>query len=82
VSDFVRALAETAEADPALVIERARPTVRYQAPPVEARWGFTPILPPGETTLERFVRESRGARRVGEEAVTRRADDTHLQAAE
>ena len=82
VADFVRGMAEVAEADPALVLERARPTVRYASPGVEDRWNFVPLLPPGETTLERFVRESRGARRAGEGAVTRRADESRLEAAE
>lgn len=82
VADFLRGLAEVAEADPALVVDRVLPTIRYAAPAVDDRWDFVPILPPGETTLERFVRESRGARRAGEAAVVRRADETRLQAAE
>jgi dTDP-4-dehydrorhamnose reductase len=79
---FVRGLAEVAEAEPGLVVERAAPTVRYAPSAMEARWSRTPLLPPAETTLERFVRESRGARRVGRTGVERRKDDTRLQAAE
>lgn len=80
--EFVRALADVAEADPGLVIERSRPTVRYTAPDPEARWSFVPVLPPLETTAERFVRESRHDRRTGLAEVGRRMDETHLQAAE
>ncbi len=82
VADFVRAVADVAEADPGLVVERPRPTIRYAAPEPEARWNFAPVLPPLETTVERFVRESRHDRRTGKPGVERRADETHLQAAE
>jgi hypothetical protein len=82
VADFVRAAAVVAEADPALVVERPQPTIRYAAAPPEPRWGFVPVLPPLETTVERFVRESRHDRRTGQANVERRADETHLQAAE
>jgi hypothetical protein len=80
--DFVRAVADVAEADGSLVVERSRPTVRYTAPAPEARWGFVPVLPPLETTVERFVREGRHDRRTGLAEVERRMDETHLQAAE
>jgi hypothetical protein len=81
-SQFVRALAEVAEADPPLVVERSLPTVRYTAPALEPRWNFVPVLPPLETTAERFVRESRHDRRTGLAEVERRRDETRLQAAE
>jgi dTDP-4-dehydrorhamnose reductase len=79
--DFVHALADVAQADGSLVVVRSRPTVRYTAPALEARWGFVPVLPPLETTVERFVRESRHDRRTGLAQVERRADEPHLQAA-
>ena len=82
VADFVRAVAEVAEAESRLVFERPRPTIRYEAAPPEARWNFARALPPLETTVERFVRESRHDRRTGKADLDRRADDTHLQAAE
>lgn len=49
-----------------------------------ATWAGAPssLLPPGETTLERFVRESRCARALGEAAVSRRRDEPRQQAAE
>jgi dTDP-4-dehydrorhamnose reductase len=79
VAEFTRRLAEVAECDPALVQERRLPTLR----PVQgdAPAATHSLLPPGETTLERLVRESRCARREGVDAVVRRRDDTHLQAA-
>jgi hypothetical protein len=79
---FVTGLADVAEAEPGLVIEQTAPTVRYAPPALEPRWSSAPLLPPAETTLERFVRESRAARRAGRTGVERRRDDTRLQAAE
>jgi dTDP-4-dehydrorhamnose reductase len=39
-------------------------------------------LPPWETTLERFVREARAARRLGVEGVQRRLDEVREEPAE
>jgi dTDP-4-dehydrorhamnose reductase len=82
VADFVRAVAEGAEVEAGLAVERRRPTIRYAPTAPEARWSFVPVLPPLETTVERFVRESRHDRRTGKADVERRMDDAHLQAAE
>jgi dTDP-4-dehydrorhamnose reductase len=80
-ADFVRAVAHVAEAQDALVREQTRPTVRYTATPPAERWAFRPVLPPGETTAKRFVRESRHARAPGAAAVERRADEPRLKGA-
>jgi dTDP-4-dehydrorhamnose reductase len=80
VADFTRRLAEVAECDPQLVIESRLPTLR----PVQATnagTGPASLLPPGETMLERFVREARVARREGAAAISRKRDEPHLQAA-
>jgi hypothetical protein len=81
LADFARRLADTSECDESLVVERARPSVVNDEPRACERPGFVPLLTPAETMLERFVRESRGARRIGEAAVGRRRDEPHLQAA-
>ncbi|HEY8616703.1 family 1 glycosylhydrolase [Phenylobacterium sp.] len=80
VAEFTRRLADVAECDRGLVREARLPTLR----PVPEAGGVIEapsLLPPGETTLERFVRECRCARREGVAGVARRRDDTHLQAA-
>jgi len=76
--DLARALAATADADPALIVATGR-----SAPAPLFAWSGSPsYLPPLETMLERFVRECRTARIIGEEAVERREDDVRLEAAE
>ncbi|HEX8513438.1 MAG TPA: family 1 glycosylhydrolase [Allosphingosinicella sp.] len=75
---FARDLAVVADRDPALLVETGRPAAR----PLFAWSGPISYLPPGETTLERFVRECRAARREGEWAVHRREDEVRLEAAE
>jgi dTDP-4-dehydrorhamnose reductase len=75
---FARDLAVVADRDPSLIVETGRPAGR----PLFAWSGPISYLPPGETTLERFVRECRAARRVGEWAVHRREDEVRLEAAE
>jgi dTDP-4-dehydrorhamnose reductase len=76
--EFARALAETADRDAGLIVPYGRPTEK----PLFG-WGATvSYLPPLETTLERFVREARGARTLGVEAVERREDEVRLEAAE
>ena len=77
-ADFVRRMAEVADCDPSLVVETRAPTLR---PVRNAALPEIALLPPGETTIERFVRESRGARREGAAAVERRQDETHLEEA-
>ena len=79
-AEFARRLADTAECDPDLIVPPAR--MRTAPRLAAARPGFVPMLPPGETTLERFVRESRASRRHGVAAVARRMDEVRLQAAE
>ena len=77
--DFAKALCVVAEADQALI---------HPMPPLDkrpdearpARHGSTSPLPPGETMIERFVRERRLARQ-GVVRIERRPDDVRLQAA-
>ena len=77
-AEFARDLAVVADRDAALLVEIGTPA----GPPLFA-WSPPPsYLPPGESTLERFVRESRAARRQGELAVHRRDDEVRLEAAE
>ena len=77
-AEFARALAVVADRDATLLLETGTPAGR----PLFA-WAPPPsYLPPGETTLERFVREGRAARRQGELAVHRREDEVRLEAAE
>ncbi|HEX8233074.1 MAG TPA: family 1 glycosylhydrolase [Caulobacteraceae bacterium] len=80
-ASFVRRLAEVAEADTDLVLARESPIVVNDHPRACDQPGFTPLLAPTESILERFVRESRCARRIGGPAVTRRRDETREQAA-
>jgi dTDP-4-dehydrorhamnose reductase len=76
--DFARALAEVADRDPALIAatgsEAAKPLFAWSEP--------VSYLPPWETTLERFVREARAARRLGVEGVQRRLDEVREEPAE
>jgi dTDP-4-dehydrorhamnose reductase len=75
--DFARTLASVADCDPDLVRASGRPAPA----PLFAWSGPASYLPPLETTLERFIRESRAARLVGEQAVERRDDEVRLEAA-
>jgi dTDP-4-dehydrorhamnose reductase len=70
-ADFVRTLAEVAEAEPDLLLERFRPTVIDNDPRVDPGWGGTSLLTPGLSTVERFVKDSRSERRAA--AATRYA---------
>jgi dTDP-4-dehydrorhamnose reductase len=79
-AEFVHRLAEVAQCDPDLVCVSRRASGTAQAPATEPNLGR--LLPPGETTLERFVREARAARREGVAAVGRREDEVRLEAAE
>ena len=75
--NFARTLASVADSDPDLVRASGRPAPA----PLFAWSGPASYLPPLETTLERFIRESRAARLVGEQAVERRDDEVRLEAA-
>ena len=79
-AEFARRLADTAQCDADLIVARPRARVLWAGD--TARPGFIPLLPPGDTTLERFVRESRSARREGVSGISRRMDEARLQAAE
>jgi dTDP-4-dehydrorhamnose reductase len=72
---FAQALAVVADRDGSLVIE-AGPAGEA---PLFAWGNAVSYLPPCESMLERFVREARAARRTGELAFGRRADDTRLE---
>ncbi|HYF22284.1 MAG TPA: family 1 glycosylhydrolase [Caulobacteraceae bacterium] len=74
-AEFLRRLAETADCDPALVGVQGGEGAVWAGEPAS-------LLPPGETTLERFVREARCARALGDAAVSRRRDEPRLEAAE
>jgi dTDP-4-dehydrorhamnose reductase len=76
--DFARALAATADADAGLIVATGKP----RPAPLFGWSGSHSYLPPLETMLERFVRECRTSRAIGEIAVERRDDDVRLQAAE
>jgi hypothetical protein len=73
--EFAKALAIAADADPDLVTDA---TARAHHPVLEAEQKIS-YLPIAETTLERFVRESRIWRCSGDRAVSRRTDDTRLE---
>jgi dTDP-4-dehydrorhamnose reductase len=73
---FAQALAVVADRDGGLVIESGAPAEA----PLFAWGNGVSYLPPCESMLERFVREARAARRVGELGLARRPDDTRLQA--
>jgi dTDP-4-dehydrorhamnose reductase len=74
VAEFVRRMADTADADPGLIMERSGTQVEADPGPELT------FLPPGETTIERFVRECRCGRSTADEAVTRRQDEPHQAA--
>jgi dTDP-4-dehydrorhamnose reductase len=74
-AQWAREMAVLAERDPALV-EEWPPGAASQPYPGGQAVSF---LPPGESTLERFVREARLARREGELAVHRREDEARLE---
>jgi dTDP-4-dehydrorhamnose reductase len=77
-AEFARELADVADCDPRLLVARGDPLP-------EPLFAWSPpasFLPPGKTTLERFVRECRAARRAGVLAVDLRQDDVRLEAAE
>ncbi len=73
--EFARALAVVADCDPDQVVASGSPAERplfdWAAP---VSW-----LPPTESSLERFVREARAARRIGPAGVSRRQDEPHLE---
>jgi dTDP-4-dehydrorhamnose reductase len=77
-AEFARALADVADRDAGLIEDIGAPA----GPPLFAWSGEASYLPPGETTLERFVRECRAARCEGDLAVHRREDEVRLEAAE
>jgi dTDP-4-dehydrorhamnose reductase len=79
VFDFMRRVAEVADCDRDLVVATQAPTLR----PVSGAeaWTHVDLLPPGETTVERFVREARCARERPSQAVARRRDEPHAEAA-
>jgi dTDP-4-dehydrorhamnose reductase len=71
---FARSLAMVADCDSDLVVPVGSP-----APKPLFGWGSgVSWLPPCESTLERFVREARAARKLGELAVGDHADEPHL----
>ncbi|HZF43036.1 MAG TPA: family 1 glycosylhydrolase [Sphingomonadaceae bacterium] len=74
---FARALAEVADRNAGLIVERGRPP----SPPLFGWTDSAFYLPPLETGLERFVREARAARLLGVAGVERREDDVRLEAA-
>jgi dTDP-4-dehydrorhamnose reductase len=72
--DFARALAMVADCDRDLVVPAGT-----AAPRPLFDWGNSVSwLPPCESTLERFVREARAARKIGEPAVADHRDEPHL----
>jgi dTDP-4-dehydrorhamnose reductase len=76
--EFAHALASVADCD----VDLVRPTGSAAATPLFAWSGPVTYLAPLESMLERFVRESRAARLIGELAVERRDDEVRLEAAE
>lgn len=75
--DFARTLCDVAGCDLQLV----RPVGSSAKTMMANQPGYASHLPPGETTLERFVRESRLTAR-GAATIQRRGDETRLEAAE
>jgi dTDP-4-dehydrorhamnose reductase len=73
--DFARTLAVVADCDPAQLVATGNPAER----PLFEWKGPASWLPPLESSLERFVREARAARRLGQLAVSRRRDEPHLE---
>lgn len=74
---YARRLAEAADCDPELVVARG-PASAATATSPDRRRGVS-FLTPAETTLERFVRDARAARRLGRDGEQRRSDETRLQ---
>jgi dTDP-4-dehydrorhamnose reductase len=74
---FARSLAMIAECDSALVV----PTLSHAEPPLFDWGNGVAWLPPVESSLERFVREARTVRRIGDLGVDRRNDEPHMQQA-
>ncbi|HYF20589.1 MAG TPA: family 1 glycosylhydrolase [Ramlibacter sp.] len=77
-AQWARALASVAERDPGLVQDRGLADEPAPAHPGGLAVSYLPVA---STTLERFVREARLARREGELAVHRRGDDARLEEA-
>jgi dTDP-4-dehydrorhamnose reductase len=78
--EWARRLAHVADAQSSLVgQDPAQPAVDGHGPAYPGLDDAVSFLPPSETTLERFVREARLARREGEEGVQRREDDARLE---
>ncbi len=75
--EFARSLAAVADRDPALVVATGSPAAK----PLFAWSDGASYLPPWETTLERFVREARAARRLGVQGVDRRMDEVREEPA-
>jgi dTDP-4-dehydrorhamnose reductase len=75
--EFARSLAAVADRDPALVVATGSPAAK----PLFAWSDGASYLPPWETTLERFVREARAARRLGVQGVDRRMDEVREERA-
>ena len=76
-AQLAREMAVVADREDAQIVETGTPL----GAPLFA-WSAPSYLPPGETTLERFVRECRAARRDGDLGVDRREDEVRLEAAE
>jgi dTDP-4-dehydrorhamnose reductase len=72
---FAKALALVADCDPSLVVATGSTAEK----PLFLWSNTLGWLPPCESSLERFVREARAARRLGDLAVTRRRDESHLE---
>ncbi|MDB5889400.1 MAG: putative b-glycosidase, Glycoside Hydrolase Family 1 [Polaromonas sp.] len=77
--EFARQLAWVADRDAGLV--RASSSSGAGGPGSAEAPAAMSYLPPAETTMERFVRESRRARQAGDLAVSRRNDDVRLEEA-
>ena len=76
--EFARTLAIVSDHDPLQVVATGSPA----EPPLFSWDKPVSWLPPTESSLERFVREARAARRLGPLAVSRRRDEPHQQAPE
>jgi dTDP-4-dehydrorhamnose reductase len=72
--DFARSLAMVADSDSDLVLPVGSPAEK----PLFGWDNPVSWLPPCESTLERFVREARAARKLGVLAVSDHADEPHL----
>ncbi len=80
-AEFARQLAQVADRDAALVREHSDASLPASGTAAATLAAPLSYLPPGETTLERFVRESRLARQVGEDAVQPRKDEVRMEEA-